>query len=152
MTIELNLAADEKFYDQLYGASASSSSDHEDNFGCFKENIASLAVTVNMTLDALKRMEEVRTTSFVQRMKRTVERAVQLSISTIVSVISLLSSVGSSVYFTFQINEINYYVDQITLQLQQDDSFEDWFLFIFSLYSYDIIISYFHIFFIISII
>ena len=122
MTIELNLAADAKFYDLLYGASASSSSDHGDNFGCFKENIASMAVTVNMTLDALKRMEEVRTTSFVQRMKRTVERAVQLSISTIVSVISLLSSVGSSVYFTYQINEINFYVDQITLQ--QNDNFE----------------------------
>ena len=112
---------EDKSYQEIYGVSAHQTKEHSESYGCFKQNVIGLNNVTDITLQALKKVEEIRTSSFITRRRK---RATTFTATTVVAVISLLSSLGSSIYFEYKISDLNRYIDQITLQLQNDDKYE----------------------------
>ena len=107
-------------YDATFGSGASKHPDHLKNFGCVKNITTSFELITTNTLDDLGQLLETRMPVVVRE-----KRAVGLIITATLAIISLISSISSSIYFSLELDALKTYINDVSIQLSLNGKFSE---------------------------
>ena len=117
MSLDLNHRGRD-VYASYFGSTALISRDHHENIGCLDQLTDNTDIAVNSTLDKFFTVVEIRSDAFLKNERA--KRAIGLAIAVVVSIFSLISSIGSAIYFETEISSIQRWVSDIQLQMQSN--------------------------------